>query len=82
MSQSSGLPPLRRQVQGAVSEYFKHLDDGVPPNNLYRLVLQEMEIPLFEKVLEYTGGNQSRAADVLGINRSTLRKKMKEYELG
>lgn len=49
------------------------------PSNLYKLVLQEVEEPLFETVLNYTRGNQSRAAEVLGINRTTLRKKLKQY---
>jgi Fis family transcriptional regulator len=44
-------------------------------------VISEVEQPLFEAVLEYTDGNQCRAADILGINRGTLRKKLKTYNL-
>lgn len=46
------------------------------------MVLNEVEVPLLEAVLSYTGGNQTQAAEVLGINRGTLRKKLKEYNLG
>ena len=50
-----------------------------PPGHLYDLVLREVEEPLFRAVLDYAEGNQSRAADILGINRGTLRKKLKNY---
>jgi Fis family transcriptional regulator len=48
---------------------------------LYELVLGEVEPPLLRTVMEYTRGNQSRAAEILGINRGTLRKKLKTYGL-
>lgn len=70
--------PLRIQVKYALENYFQHLE-GEMPSNLYKLVLQEVEEPLFETVLNYTRGNQSQAAEVLGINRTTLRKKLKQY---
>jgi Fis family transcriptional regulator len=72
--------PLRVQVQGALLDYFRRLG-GQPPANLYKLVLEEVEQPLLETVLQYTRGNQTRAAEILGINRSTLRKKLKQYRL-
>ena len=50
-------------------------------SELYPMVLAEMEIPLLEKVLEYTRGNQTKAAELLGLNRGTLRKKLKQYGL-
>ncbi len=50
-------------------------------SELYQMVLAEMEIPLLEKVLEYTRGNQTKAAELLGLNRGTLRKKLKQYGL-
>lgn len=70
--------PLRTQVQYALEDYFRQLDGHVPCN-LYKLVLQEVEYPLLETVMQYTRGNQSRAAEILGINRSTLRKKLRQY---
>ncbi|MCL4721111.1 MAG: Fis family transcriptional regulator, partial [Gammaproteobacteria bacterium] len=51
------------------------------PGDLYELVLGEVEAPLFKTVLTYTGGNQSVAAEILGINRATLRKKLRHYQL-
>ena len=49
---------------------------------LYDIVLREVEAPLFAEVLRHFEGNQTRAADALGINRATLRKKLKRYGLG
>ena len=54
---------------------------GDSQSELYPMVLAEMEIPLLEKVLEYTRGNQTKAAELLGLNRGTLRKKLKQYGL-
>lgn len=72
--------PLRECIASALQNYFHHLD-GHHPDNLYQLVLAEMEAPLLKAVLEYTGGNQSQAAIMLGINRGTLRKKLRQYGL-
>ncbi len=72
--------PLGTLTEEALTSYFTTLN-GHRPNGLYDLVLGEVERPLFRQVMQYTGGNQSRAAEVLGINRGTLRKKLKEYEL-
>ncbi len=72
--------PLRNHVRRSLNEYFQNLD-GEPVSDLYALVLAEIEIPLLEKVLEYTRGNQTRAAEMLGLNRGTLRKKLKQYGL-
>ena len=55
--------------------------NGHRPADLYRLVMSEVERPLFRNVLEYAGGNQSEAAEILGINRGTLRKKLVAYKL-
>jgi Fis family transcriptional regulator len=71
-------PPLRAQVQCALQSYFSQLD-GHTPSNLYKMVLEQVEPPLLETVLYHTQGNQTKAADILGINRSTLRKKLKQY---
>ena len=70
--------PLRNQVQSTLLDYFRQLD-GHMPSNLYKLVLQEVEPPLLETVMDYASGNQTKAAEILGINRSTLRKKLKQY---
>jgi Fis family transcriptional regulator len=72
--------PLRDLTGEALRIYFRDLN-GHKPNALYDLVLGEVEPPLFQAVLDYTRGNQSRAAEILGLNRATLRKKLKHYEL-
>ena len=64
----------------ALCTYFSHLN-GYKPGDLYQLVIGEVEKPLFSAVLKYTNGNQSEAAEILGINRGTLRKKLKSYKL-
>ncbi|TVQ91520.1 MAG: DNA-binding transcriptional regulator Fis [Chromatiaceae bacterium] len=70
------VEPLRDCVQHAIRHYLANMD-GHAVSGIYRMVLDEVERPLFETVLEYTNGNQSLAAQMLGISRSTLRKKLK-----
>jgi Fis family transcriptional regulator len=72
--------PLRALTAEALDAYFSSLN-GHRPGQLYDLVIREVEEPLFRAVLDYAEGNQSRAADILGINRGTLRKKLKVYGL-
>ena len=70
--------PLRSMTEQALDSYFTSLN-GHAPGRLYDLVMREVEEPLFRAVLDYADGNQSRAAEVLGINRGTLRKKLRTY---
>jgi Fis family transcriptional regulator len=72
--------PLRNHTERALSDYFDSLN-GHRPGRLYDLVMREVELPLFQAVMDYADGNQSRAATILGINRGTLRKKLREYGL-
>lgn len=72
--------PLRECVRNALHSYFNHLD-GYSTSDLYHLVLAEIEQPLLETVMTHTEGNQTRAAAILGISRSTLRKKLAIYNL-
>lgn len=72
--------PLRECAEIALRDYFKDLD-GELPGNLYDLVLAEIEQPLLKTIMQYTRGNQSKAAEILGLNRSTLRKKLRLYGL-
>ena len=67
-------------VKKSLDEYFTHLD-GQPPHAIYDMVINSIEKPLLEYILHKVGGNQSKAAEVLGINRNTLRKKMAQYKL-
>lgn len=74
--------PLRRHVVSSVRQLLADIDVTVVDNpNLYEVVLREMEIPLFTEVLAHVDGNQSKAADILGIHRATLRKKLRLYGL-
>ena len=72
--------PLSSHIKTLLEDYFKDLG-GHPPADLYQMVLQEIEQPLLETVLHYTRGNQSKAAAMLGLNRGTLRKKLKQYDI-
>jgi Fis family transcriptional regulator len=72
--------PLSAMTDEALRKYFATLN-GHRPGDLYQLVMGEVEKPLFKAVLWYTNGNQSQAAEILGINRGTLRKKLKTYKL-
>ena len=67
-------------VRKAVQDYLKHLD-GEKPGTVYDMVLTCVERPLIETVLYHTEGNQTRASELLGINRNTLRKKMQQYKI-
>jgi Fis family transcriptional regulator, factor for inversion stimulation protein len=71
---------LGSMAQEALERYF-HTLNGHQPEELYDLVIGEVEKPLFRAVLDYTGGNQSLAASILGINRGTLRKKLRHHGL-
>jgi Fis family transcriptional regulator, factor for inversion stimulation protein len=70
--------PLRDHAEDALQKYFQNLN-GHRPAALYDLVMREVEEPLFRAVMDYAEGNQSRAAVILGINRGTLRKKLREF---
>lgn len=72
--------PLHDSVRQSLENYLSRLN-GQLPSNLYELILAEVEAPLMEAVMEYTKGNQSRAAILLGLSRGTLRKKLKMYGL-
>lgn len=71
---------LRDYAEKTLRRYFTDLD-GHDPSNLYEFVLGEIEPPLLKALMDYTSGNQSRASGILGINRSTLRKKLRQYKI-
>jgi Fis family transcriptional regulator len=72
--------PLCSAVRIAMSLYFDQLN-GHQPDGLYRLVMEEVERPLLEILMDYCSGNQTKAAQCLGLNRGTLRKKLQYYGL-
>lgn len=67
-------------ITESLDDYFTHLEDE-PPHAVYEMVLNCVEKPMLEYILNKVGGNQSKAAGMLGINRNTLRKKMALYKL-
>ncbi len=71
---------LRESVEQAMKNYFAQLENE-KPTDIYELVMAEVEAPLMECVMAYTQGNQTKASIVLGLNRGTLRKKLKMYGL-
>ena len=72
---------IEQCILRSLNEYFDNLD-GAKPHALHDMVLQAVERPLLKFAIERTHGNQSAAAELLGINRNTLRKKLTEYRLG
>jgi len=84
VADSAGIPQtggeLRDSVARSLGSYLRELD-GQMTTDLYQLVLSQVEPPLLEAVLDYTRGNQTRAAELLGLNRGTLRKKLRQYGL-
>ena len=74
----SGALSISQAVEENMRQYFSSFGDGLPPPGLYDRVLAEMEYPLILAALTATRGNQIKAADLLGLNRNTLRKKIRE----
>lgn len=77
---NAGVGPIRACVRDTLDAYFEQLN-GTPCAGLYKMVLREVEVPLLQVVMQECGGNQTRAAELLGINRGTLRKKLQHYGL-
>jgi len=69
---------LARTVEFSIQQYLARME-GHEVNNLYDLVLKEVEQPLLACIMQYTGNNQSKTANLLGLNRGTLRQKLKKY---
>ena len=71
---------LGHQVSKSMHKYFEQLD-GENPTDIYDMVIKEVELPLLEIVMKECDYNQSKASKILGINRGTLRTKLKEHNL-
>ena len=76
----SSSPPIDDSIRQNLEIYFEDLD-GTEPHALYDMVLKAVERPLLDVVMRHADGNQSKAADWLGINRNTLRRKLVEHRL-
>jgi two-component system, NtrC family, nitrogen regulation response regulator GlnG len=72
---------LANAVERHLARYFSGFKDGMPPPGLYHRVLRQVEFPLLSAALAATRGNQIRAADLLGVNRNTLRKKIRDLDI-
>jgi Fis family transcriptional regulator len=77
---SAADQPLAQCVASTVRRYLDDLGDHAP-GNLHQLLLEQIEKPLLTVVMERVRGNRCRAAELLGINRNTLRKKLQQYGL-
>ena len=72
---------LSRSVERHLSDYFNGFRDTLPPPGLYHRILREVEYPLISAALAATRGNQIKAAELLGVNRNTLRQKIQDLEI-
>lgn len=80
-AKSAGGNSLAQAVEWHLRQYFALHGDNLPPNGVYDRILREVEHPLLTLALAATHGNQIRAAELLGLNRNTLRKKLKELDI-
>lgn len=77
---SDSTKPLSHYVANSLDGFFRTLN-GHAPKDLYGMILDQVEAPLLRATLKYCDGNQSRAASVLGLNRATLRKKLRHHKI-
>jgi two-component system nitrogen regulation response regulator GlnG len=80
-SEESGGDTLGASVEQHLSRYFGGFGDQLPPPGLYHRILKEVETPLVSAALAATRGNQIKAAELLGVNRNTLRKKIRDLDI-
>jgi len=78
VTEHTGSETLQECVRQALRHYFAQLGDH-HPTDVYAMVMSEVEQPLLETAMKHVGGNQTRAASMLGISRGTLRKKLGKY---
>ena len=76
----NGSNEIGRSVERSLDEYFRKLD-GEPPHGIYDMVIAHVERALLASMLERSNGNQTQAAEMLGLNRNTLRAKLAKYDL-
>ena len=79
-AKKADVKPLCHSVADCLDDYFAALN-GHAPKDLYETILEQVEPPLLRATLRYCDGNQSRASELLGLNRATLRKKLGQYHI-
>ncbi len=77
----NGSNEICKSVEKSLDEYFRRLD-GEPPHGIYDMVINHVERAMISSVMERAGGNRTQAADMLGLNRNTLRHKLTKYGIG
>jgi Fis family transcriptional regulator len=76
----NGSNEIGRSIERSLDEYFRKLD-GESASGVYEMVICHVERALLKSIMERAGGNQTQAADMLGVNRNTLRNKLSKYDL-
>jgi Fis family transcriptional regulator, factor for inversion stimulation protein len=76
--QSKQQPPIDEAVRASLEKYFHSLE-GAQPGEVYDMVIKAVERPMLQMIMQRADGNQLRASEILGINRNTLRKKLKAH---
>jgi Fis family transcriptional regulator, factor for inversion stimulation protein len=71
-------PPIDEAVKSSLERYFQSLE-GAPASQVYDMVIKAVERPMLQVIMQRVDGNQLRASEILGINRNTLRKKLKAH---
>ena len=79
--QDENISALQKCVKAELAKYFETIDNITDSHDLYKIVVSEVEIALFQFLLKKTKGNQSLASKILGINRNTLRKKLSQLNI-
>ena len=80
ITRMNGGNEICRSVEKSLEEYFRKLD-GEQPHSIYDMVIANVERSLLTSVMHRAGGNQTQAADMLGLNRNTLRSKLSKYNI-
>lgn len=80
MSRGAHQRSIDECIRGALEQYFEDLR-GTEPHAVHEMIMRSVERPMFDVVLRHADGNQSKAADWLGINRNTLRRKLLDHKL-
>lgn len=74
-------PPIQRVIDESLADYFRHLGDEAEPRAVYRLIIDQAEAAVIANIMQRCHGNQSKAAQILGITRNTLKSKLIAYKL-